>query len=574
MAVGVRRSLQVRLGFASETGKRPDNQDYVAACLGDPAQGTARGIVAAVADGVGGHKGGREASELAIRGFIDAYYALPETLGIQLAASRALEAVNNWIHAQGRNDPELSGMSCTFSGLILAQRSCHIVHIGDSRVYRLSEDCLERLTEDHVAGRGDFAHVLQRAIGFEEFVRFDHSAIGLRQHDRFLVCTDGVHGALSDARLKALLGERTVPEESAQAVVDAALTAGGQDNATALVLDVVDLPPADQDELMHAIAGLPILDLPPSGATVDGFLLGEILSDGRYSRMFRASDTLQGRAVVLKFPHPRVASEGSYRLAFVREAWVATRVRSLLIGEIIELPPGRQTRLYSVMPFYDGETLERRLKRSPRLTLAEGVGIATKLAGAVATLHRSGIIHRDIKPDNVILPKSGGLRLVDLGVARVPRLEDFPAEDIPGTPSYMAPELFQGNAGDEFSDLYALGVTVYRMFTGAYPYGEIEPFMRPRFSKYIPLSRYRPDLPAWLDVVVAKALNVNPAHRFGDVIEFVHELENGATWAKPAAGDKSSLYERNPLLFWKVSSALLFLLAVILIARGFCAQIR
>ena len=443
MAVGARRSLQVRLGFASETGKRPDNQDYVAACLGDPAQGTARGIVAAVADGVGGHKGGREASELAIRGFIDAYYALPETLGIQLAASRALEAVNNWIHAQGRNDPELSGMSCTFSGLILAQRSCHIVHIGDSRVYRLSEDCLERLTEDHVAGRGDFAHVLQRAIGFEEFVRFDHSAIGLRQHDRFLVCTDGVHGALSDARLKALLGERTVPEESAQAVVDAALTAGGQDNATALVLDVVDLPPADQDELMHAIAGLPILDLPPSGATVDGFLLGEILSDGRYSRMLRASDTLQGRAVVLKFPHPRVASEGSYRLAFVREAWVATRVRSLWIGEIIELPAGRQTRLYSVMPFYDGETLERRLKRSPRLTLTEGVGIATKLAGAVATLHRSGIIHRDIKPDNVILPKSGGLRLVDLGVARVPRLEDFPAEDIPGTPSYMAQNFFR-----------------------------------------------------------------------------------------------------------------------------------
>ena len=129
-------------------------------------------------------------------------------------------------------------------------------------------------------------------------------------------------------------------------------------------------------------------------------------------------------------------------------------MRSLWIGEIIEVPAGRQTRLYSVMPFYEGETLEQRLNRAPQLSLTEGIGIATKLARAVATLHRAGIIHRDIKPDNVILLAAGGLRLVDLGVARVPLLEDFPAQDIPGTASYMAPELFAGRAGDEASDLY------------------------------------------------------------------------------------------------------------------------
>ena len=255
---------------------------------------------------------------------------------------------------------------------------------------------------------------------------------------------------------------------------------------------------------------LPILELPSSGETIDDFVLEEMLSDGRYSRLFVAIDKRQSRKLVLKFPHPRVASEGSYRLAFVREAWVAARVRSLWIGEIIEVPAGRQTRLYSVMPLYEGETLEQRLNRSPQLSLSEGIGIATKLARAVATLHRAGIIHRDIKPDNVILLAGGGLRLVDLGVARVPLLEDFPAQDIPGTPSYMAPELFAGRAGDEFSDLYALGVTVYRMFTAAYPYGEIEPFSRPRFGKPVALSRYRPDLPAWLDAVIGKALAVDP----------------------------------------------------------------
>ena len=94
----------------------------------------------------------------------------------------------------------------------------------------------------------------------------------------------------------------------------------------------------------------------------------------------------------------------------------------------------------------------------------------------------------------MILLRDGGLRLVDLGVCRAPHLEDFPQQDIPGTPSYMAPELFQGQRGDEASDLFALGVTVYRMFAGAYPYGEIEPFSKPRFGKPQPLCARRPDL--------------------------------------------------------------------------------
>ena len=565
MANGSQRNLGVRVGFASETGKRPANEDYVAACLGRGGAAN-REVVAAVADGVGGHKGGREAAELAIRCFIDAYYSLPETLGVRRRASRALEGANSWIHAQGRVDPALDGMSCAFSSVILSRRLCHVIHIGDTRAYRLSEGRLERLTKDHIAGRGDLAHLLNRAIGFEEFARFDYATIGLRQHDRLLICSDGVHGALADHRIQQLLGERTPPEESAHALVDAALAAGSSDNVTALVLDVVDLPPADRDELAHSIATLAIQDLPSTGDVIDDFVLGDVLSDGRYSRLFKATDRRHGREVVLKFPHPRVASEGSYRLAFVREAWVAARVRSLWIGEIIELPTERQTRLYSVMPLYEGETLEQRLQRPPQLSLSEGIGIATKLSRAVGTLHRAGIIHRDIKPDNVILLNGGGLRLVDLGVARVPLLEDFPAEDIPGTPSYMAPELFAGRSGDELSDLFALGVTVYRMFAASYPYGEIEPFSRPRFGKPASLSRHRPDLPAWLDAVIGKALHVDPTQRFGDVIEFAHELENGAMWAKPAAPTRRSLYDRNPLLLWKVIAASLLILVVILLA--------
>jgi serine/threonine protein kinase len=132
----------------------------------------------------------------------------------------------------------------------------------------------------------------------------------------------------------------------------------------------------------------------------------------------------------------------------------------------------------------------------------------------------------------------------------------------------MAPELFDGAAGDEASDLYAFGVTVYRMFGRCYPYGEIQPFSRPRFTKPLPLSLKRADLPAWLDAAIVKAIAVAREDRFGDVLEFAFELENGAARGQPLALRKKSLYERNPLIFWQTLCLLLALfLAVALFYR-------
>jgi serine/threonine protein phosphatase PrpC len=516
--------------------------------------------VAAVADGVGGHKGGREAAETSVRGFIEAYYAQPETLGVARAAGRALESINAWIAAQARVDPNLAGMATTFSALIFSRRTAHLVHVGDSRAYRLRGFDLEQLTNDHVLGRGELAHALLRAVGFEDMLRADHASHALRLHDRLLLCSDGVHGFLRDAHIRELLCERVSPQEAAEKLVAAALAAGGDDNATALVADVIDLPPADETALARDVAELPIEALPRVGEIIDDYRLEQVISDGRYSRLLRATDLRDGRALVLKFPHPRVAADASYRRAFVNEAWVAARVRSPFIGEIVEVQEGRRTRLYSAMPFYDGETLEARLRREPKIDLEEGVAIATRLARAVAALHRCGVIHRDVKPDNVMLLKDGGLRLVDLGVCRAPRVEDFCAEDVPGTPSYMAPELFLGAPGDEASDLYALGVTVYRAFTSDYPFGEIEPFSKPRFGKPRPLGAKRPDLPAWLGAAVLRSIAVDPRDRYADVLEFAFELENGAHRGLAPQPTGKPLYDRDPVAFWKIVSLILLLL--------------
>jgi len=555
-----RPQLELGAGFASLQGRRASNEDWGGLWLGDRAQRARHGALGVLSDGIGGAKAGEIAAELAVRGFVDGYLGQSETLGVQRAAAVALEAVNRWIHAQGRTDPALEAMGATIAILILRGRQVHWLSVGDTRIYRLRDGRLARLSRDHVSPRPGMNHILLRSIGGEEGVRADYAVEAARTDDRYLLATDGVHGSLDDTRIARVLADAATPDDAAAQLVTAALDAGSADNASALVIEIQNLPPADSTALELAIAALPILEPPRPGDRIDGYTIGTQLSDGRYSRLFRSVDESDGRPVVLKFPKPRIAEDASFRLAFLRETWVAARVRSPWVGEVIEPPPERRTRLYSVMPLYDGESLEQRLGRLPVVTLGEGLAIATKLAKGVAALHRAGIIHRDIKPENVILEPGGGLKLIDLGVAYLPHLPEFPMADIPGTASYMAPEQFDGCVGNEQSDLFALGVTLYRLFSGgAYPYGEIEPFSHPRFGRPQPLTRSRPDLPPWLDTLLARSFAVDQAVRIDDALELAFELEQGQGRARPVTPRRRSLYERNPVLVWQGVAAILFL---------------
>jgi serine/threonine protein phosphatase PrpC len=517
---------------------------------------------------MGGAKGGRVAAELAVRGFIDGCLGQPPTLGISRIGARAADAVNRWIHTLGRSDPDLNGMACTLSALVLCGRSTHLVHVGDSRVYRLRDNTLTLLTTDHTLGAPGTTHALTRAVGAQDSLRVDHFKENAHLHDRYLLCSDGVHGVLSHSEIHALLARRAAPGETAQRLVEQATAGTDSDNATAVVLDILALPAAQFADMELAIAEQPLRGAPSSGAVVDDYELGEMLADGQYMRVFRARDRKAGREVVLKFPKPRPGLDALLRAALLREMWIASHVRSPFVTESLEPPTERRTCLYGVLPYYTGETLERRLVRQPRITLAAGLDIALKLTKAVAALHRAGIIHRDIKPDNIMLEPDGGLKLIDLGVARLRRFDEGESLEVPGTRSYMAPELFAGTPADEGSDIFALGVTLYRMFTaGSYPYGEVEPFAQPRFGKAAALAKLRPDLPAWLDRTIARAIATEPRERHNDVIEFGFELEHGSLRAVPHTIERPSLYDRNPTRFWQVVSMLLFVALMIALAH-------
>ncbi|SHK95700.1 Serine/threonine protein phosphatase PrpC [Bradyrhizobium lablabi] len=560
--------VKVSVGFCSETGPRKRNEDFAGAVFGPELPQPRRDVVAAISDGIGGAKGGREAAEIAVRGFLDGFCDLPETMEVRRAAATVIDALNGWIHSEGQRDQLLMGMGCTFTALVLRGRIAHVLHVGDTRAYRLSRDRLTLLTSDHVRPGGDGrSNILTRALGVETEVRLDYTSQPLAQHDRFLLCSDGVHGTLATEAIADIMRQRVSSEDTARELVRAALDAGSTDNCTALVLDVVGLETAETTDIGADIAKLPLIPVPQGGETVDGFVLKVLLSDGRYTRLFGAEDEVEGGEVALKFPKPRMVDEAKFRETFAREAWVGSRVNSPWLGHVIELPPGRQSCLYTVMPLYEGELLETRLTRRPGLGLEEGRNIAIKLARAAAALHRAGIIHRDIKPDNVILEREGSLKLIDFGVVRIPGLEDAPPQDIPGTLAYMAPEMLDGEAGTEATDIYALGVTMFRAFASEYPYGNVDAISPPRRERPTPLSALRPDLPAWLQAALARALAKDPAERFPDMTEFAIEMEAGPASAPHAPSRPLTLYERYPLRFWQGISALLALALLVLLLR-------
>ena len=184
-------------------------------------------------------------------------------------------------------------------------------------------------------------------------------------------------------------------------------------------------------------------------------------------------------------------------------------------------------------------------------------------------LHRRQILHRDIKPENLLLGDDGELRLLDFGLAYCPGLSEDQPSALPGTPSYIAPEAFRGEAPTPQQDLYAVGVTLYFLLTGHYPYGEIEAFQRPRFGVPVSASRYRPDLPEWIAQSLERAVAADPDQRFETAEEWLLLLEQGER--RSLSVRPRPLLEREPLKVWRtlaLVSLLVNLVLLILVFHG------
>jgi serine/threonine protein phosphatase PrpC len=563
--------LTISTGHATLPGPRSRNEDFVGMVTPAEPELSSKGLIAAIADGVSGNEGGREASEYSVRGLLADYYATPDTWPVTQSLDRVIKATNSWIQQQSAIRPELAGMATTLTALVLRGCFYHFAHVGDTRLYLLRNGVLQRLTTDHVWDRPEMQHVLTRAIGLDTRLAIDHGMGEMKQGDVFLLVSDGVWAALTEYDLTRRLSELALGNADAsgvaQALVDDALGAGSGDNASALVLKVDTLPEATLRDALSVSRQLPLPPRLKPGQTLDGYAVEALVHSSQNTLLYRVRDPKSGKQLVLKTLQPERDGDEQERSAFAHEEWLARRAVARFFPQVVT--PEQRNYLYYLCTWHEGHTLQQHLDAGRHFTIPEAVAYGVRLARALGALHRRSIIHRDIKPANIHLGEDGELRVLDLGVAQS-GLEAGDGNPAPqaGTPSFLAPEQYDNAVPSRQTDVYAAGVTLYLMLTRHYPYGEIEPFQRPRFGEPAPPSRYRPDVPLWLENVLLKAVAKNPADRFETAEEFLLALERGAS--RPlAAPAPVPLARRDPAMLWRivaVASIVLNLLLVYLVA--------
>jgi protein phosphatase len=546
--------LTLNIGQCSAPGARERNEDFCGAATPQDELLATKGALLALADGVGGHAGGREAAEMTVRGVLSDYYATPETWGTATALDKVLMPLNRWVQSHAAKHRDMAGMATTLSLIALRGRRYTIAHVGDSRIYLLRGSELQQLTTDHVWERPGMRHVLKRAIGLDSQLQVDYGEGELQTGDVFALMSDGVWEPLGQLGIHKVLRLYHSPQMAADDLVNRALAQGGQDNATALV---VRIEQAGEEILSDLFAEACHLGLPPRlkpGERLDGFEVLELLHESRTSLLYKVRDLTNGQVCVLKTLQPALAKDTESCTSLVNEEWLGRRVVSQYFAQVIPAPAERRSCLYYVMSWHAGATLQQSMDAGLYYSVADSVNIGMQLAKGLGALHRLNIVHRDIKPANLHRGEGGKLHILDLGAALNPFNENRPGN--PGTPSYMAPELFAGKTANAQSDLYAAGVTLYHLLTRRYPYGEIEPFQHPRFGNPVPPSRYRPDLPQWLENLILKGVASDPGLRFETAEELLLALEVGER--KPLAAPHAAL-ANDPLYVcqWIAISSLL-----------------
>lgn len=535
-------TLQLSIGEASAAGPRAENQDAIRVVTPAPALAASKGYLFALADGVSQCADGGLAARATLQALAMDYYATPETWAVAQALDRLLVAQNRWLQANGGGQPLLT----TLTALVLRGRRFTLAHVGDCRAYRWRSGRLERLTEEHVWEQPEMHHVLKRALGLDQHLLVDYLDGDLQQDDVFLLVSDGVWATLDDPGIRHILADEHDLPASARALVRAAHLAGSSDNASALLLRVERLP---EGSLADSLAQLQHWPPPPAlreGQLFEGWWIDGLLAESRQSLIYRVRDSHDRRWLLKTLP-PSRRSEIEAGQALLLEEWFLRRVAGRYFPEVALLP--QRQHLYYVQREYPGHTLAEHLHAHGPLSLAQWQDLAPRLLRAIGMLHRRNILHRDIKPENLLWGEDGELRLLDFGLAYCPGLSRDEAHILPGTPSYIAPEAFAGAAPDARQDLYAAGVTLYVLLTGHYPYGEIEAFQHPRFGTPTPASRYRPDLPAWLDEILRRALAADPQQRFETAEEWLLELEQGEH--RPQELRPRPWLEREPLKIWR-----------------------
>ena len=267
------------------------------------------------------------------------------------------------------------------------------------------------------------------------------------------------------------------------------------------------------------------------------------LGEGGMSYVYQAQDMETGQSVAVKILIPRLSKDPASVERLRREATIATRLNHANVCPILRMGETSERLMYLVMPYLEGEPLSEHEARRGPFPVAEGIPLLVEVCQGLAHAHELQIIHRDLKPENVMLvPDSeapNGFRAVvmDFGLAKErragPDVVKLTATGIVlGTPEFMSPEQIRGKPLDGRSDVYALAILAFELFTGQLPFtgkSAQETMIARLRGAPLPLRAVRAELPVKLEAVISKALAVDPADRHASMAELAHAFESSTS---------------------------------------------
>ncbi|MDR3467843.1 MAG: protein kinase [Xanthobacteraceae bacterium] len=573
------RDLAISLGQHSDRGRKPVNQDFHGAVIpAEPALGL-KGIAVALADGISSSEVGRVAAESAVKSFLTDYYCTPDAWSVKTSAQRVIAAANSWLHAETRRSIHAydrdKGYVCTLSVMVLKSLTAHIFHIGDARVCRVVGDTLDQLTDDHRVVVSSEQVYLGRALGMSPQIEIDYRTVALELGDIFVLATDGVAEHVGAKFIVGAIRDHAADlDRAARAITEEALRRGSPDNLTVQIVRIDQLPDGDAAAVVGQDSDLPMPPLLEPRMEFDGFRIVRQLHASHRSHIYLAVDTDDDRMVALKIPSIDLRDDPAYVRRFKLEEWVARRLNSPHV--LKPSPPARRRGfLYVVNEFIDGQTLTQWMRDNERPALETVRGLVVQIARGLQAFHRKEMLHQDLRPDNIMIDRTGTVKIIDFGATRVAGVAEAApsahAGEILGTQAYAAPEYFLGEAPTTASDIYSLGVITYQMLTGRLPYGaEMAKATTRAAQSRVRYRSARDDdhpVPDWIDGALRKAVQFDPRRRYAELSEFVHDLHHPN---KAFADQPTPLIERNPLLFWKALSFLLAcaLLVTLIVQHG------
>ena len=456
--------------------------------------------------------------------------------------------------------------------MVIKSTTAHIFHVGDCRIYRVAGNALEQLTDDHRVIVSSEQTYLGRALGINPQIEIDYHALPVERGDVFLLATDGVYEHVNARFIVNTINDNPGDLDSAaKIIVDDAFRHGSPDNLTIQIVRIDELPGGEASEVFGPFTELPLPPLLEARMLFDGYKIVREIHASSRSHIYLAVDTDTEDLVAIKIPSIDLRDDPAYLKRFMMEEWVARRIDSPHVLKP-RLHSRKRNYLYVAMEFIDGQTLTQWMIDHPRPDLETVRGIIEQIARGLRAFHRKEMLHQDLRPDNIMIDKTGTAKIIDFGSTKITGVAEAAPfinhNGILGTAQYTAPECFLGESGSPRSDMFSLGVISYQMLTGKLPYGAQiakartkSQFRRLRYSSALDDNR---EIPAWIDGALRKAVQPDPDRRYESLSEFIFDLRH----PNPKYLDASAtpLIERNPTLFWKCTTAILVCIILALLA--------